>query len=42
LIPLRDLFAAAVWLAGFFGRTVSWRGRTLTLDTEGRIRPARQ
>jgi hypothetical protein len=39
LIPLRDLYGAAVWAAGLFGRTVSWRGRILTLDREGRIQP---
>jgi ceramide glucosyltransferase len=39
IIPLRDLYGAAVWLVGLFGRRVVWRGRTLTLDTEGRIRP---
>ena len=39
LIPLRDLYGAAVWAAGLSGRTVSWRGRVLTLDNEGRIRP---
>jgi ceramide glucosyltransferase len=37
LIPLRDLFGAAVWLAGLFGNTVVWRGRRLRLDREGRI-----
>ncbi len=37
LIPLRDLFAAAVWAAGLFGNTVIWRGRKLKLDREGRI-----
>jgi ceramide glucosyltransferase len=42
LIPLRDLLTAAVWVVGLFGRTVSWRDRTLTLDKEGRIRPQRQ
>jgi ceramide glucosyltransferase len=39
LIPLRDLYGAAVWVAGLFGRTVDWRGRIQTLDNEGRIRP---
>ncbi len=38
LIPVRDLFGAAVWLAGLFGRTVVWRGQLLKLDREGRIR----
>ncbi len=38
LIPLRDLFGAAVWVVGLFGHTVYWRGRSLKLDGEGRIR----
>lgn len=37
LIPLRDLFGAAVWCAGLFGNTVLWRGRSLQLDGIGRI-----
>ncbi len=37
LIPLRDLFGAAVWAAGLFGNTVVWRGQTLHLNKEGRI-----
>jgi ceramide glucosyltransferase len=37
LIPLRDLFGAAVWVAGLFGRTVRWRGQQLRIDREGRI-----
>jgi ceramide glucosyltransferase len=36
-IPLRDLFAAAVWCAGLFGNSVIWRGRRLKLDRQGRI-----
>jgi ceramide glucosyltransferase len=36
-VPLRDLFAAAVWGAGLFGHSVIWRGRRLKLDREGRI-----
>jgi ceramide glucosyltransferase len=39
LIPVRDLFTAAAWLAGLFGTTVLWRGKRLHLDREGRIRP---
>jgi ceramide glucosyltransferase len=38
LIPIRDLFGLAVWMMGLFGETVIWRGRTLKLDKEGRIR----
>ena len=37
LIPLRDLFGAAVWLAGLFGNTVVWRGLRLALRADGRI-----
>jgi ceramide glucosyltransferase len=39
LIPLRDLFGAAVWVAGLFGSSVEWRGMRLKLDREGRIVP---
>lgn len=38
MIPLRDLFGAAVWAAGLVGNTVEWGGRRLRLDCEGRIR----
>jgi ceramide glucosyltransferase len=38
LVPVRDLFAFAVWIVGLFGDTVIWRGRELKLDREGRIR----
>lgn len=37
LIPVRDLFAAAVWLVGLFGNTVVWRGQALHLSKQGRI-----
>lgn len=37
LIPLRDLFGAAVWAAGLFGNSVVWRGQKLHLDKRGRI-----
>jgi hypothetical protein len=39
MIPARDLFGFAVWMAGLFGHTVQWRDRTLTLRPDGRIRP---
>jgi ceramide glucosyltransferase len=38
LIPLRDLFGVAVWIAGLFGNTVLWRGSRLRLDPDGRIK----
>jgi|CZKF01.1.fsa_nt_gi ceramide glucosyltransferase len=31
LLPLRDLVAMAVWVAGFAGNTVVWRGERFTL-----------
>ena len=37
LVPARDLFGFAVWVAGLFGNSVVWRGRRLALDREGRI-----
>ena len=39
LMPLRDLFGLAVWVAGCFGSTVYWRGRKLRLAADGRIAP---
>jgi ceramide glucosyltransferase len=38
LIPIRDLWGTAVWVAGLFGNTVDWRGERLRLTPEGRIR----
>jgi ceramide glucosyltransferase len=37
LIPIRDLYGAAVWVAGLFGNTVEWRGIRLELRRDGRI-----
>ena len=37
LLPAADLWAFAVWLVSFAGRTVHWRGRELALDRQGRI-----
>jgi ceramide glucosyltransferase len=39
MIPLRDLFGFAVWIAGLFGDTVVWRGQTLRLRRDGKIAP---
>jgi ceramide glucosyltransferase len=39
LIPIRDLFGAAVWIAALFGNTVMWRRRRFFLDRRGRIQP---
>lgn len=40
LIPLRDLFGFAVWLAGSAGKHVEWRGEKLRLSADGKIRRA--
>jgi ceramide glucosyltransferase len=37
LMPLRDLFGFAVWVAGLFGHSVQWRDRKLRLRPDGRI-----
>ena len=37
LIPLRDLFGFAVWVAGLFGDTVMWRGQRLRLQRDGKL-----
>ena len=37
LVPIRDLFGVAVWVAAFFGREVQWRDRRLRLLPGGRI-----
>ncbi len=39
LIPVQDVLGLAVWLAGFFGRRIRWRGRAYTLMRDGRMRP---
>jgi len=36
LLPVEDLLGFVFWLAGFFGNSITWRGRTYKLDREGR------
>jgi ceramide glucosyltransferase len=37
LIPLQDLISACLWVAGFFGNTINWRGRRYKLLRDGRF-----
>jgi len=38
LIPLQDLISGLVWISGFFGGTIEWRGRRYKLLRDGRFR----
>jgi ceramide glucosyltransferase len=38
LVPVRDLFALVVWVAGYAGHTVLWRGQRFFLE-DGRLIP---
>jgi ceramide glucosyltransferase len=37
LIPIQDVMSMLVWVAGFFGRTIDWRGRRYNLLPGGRF-----
>ena len=37
LIPIQDLMSVLVWIAGFFGSTIDWRGRRYKLLPDGRF-----
>ncbi|MGD0771210.1 MAG: bacteriohopanetetrol glucosamine biosynthesis glycosyltransferase HpnI [Candidatus Solibacter sp.] len=37
LVPLQDLLSFAMWLAGFFGNTILWRGRKYYLQADGKF-----
>jgi ceramide glucosyltransferase len=38
LIPLWDIWAFLVWFAGIRGKTIEWRGQTLQLRRDGKLR----
>jgi len=42
LIPLQDLVSFFLWLGGFWGNHILWRGRTYELLPDGRFRPIRR
>jgi ceramide glucosyltransferase len=37
LLPIEDVLGFVFWLAGFFGNTISWRGRRYRLSSDGRF-----
>jgi ceramide glucosyltransferase len=37
LIPLADVASFCFWIAGFFGKTITWRGRRYRLHGDGRF-----
>jgi ceramide glucosyltransferase len=37
LLPLEDLTGFWFWIAGFFGKTIMWRGRRYRLQADGRF-----
>jgi len=39
LTPLQDVASFLVWMAGFFGNTIVWRGRKYYLMRDGRFKP---
>ena len=40
LIPVQDLMSLLVWISGFFGSTIDWRGRRYNLLPDGRFQLA--
>jgi ceramide glucosyltransferase len=38
LLPVEDVMGFCFWIAGFFGNTISWRGRRYLLSPDGRFK----
>lgn len=41
LLPLRDVLSFAIWIAGYFSNTVTWRKRRLRVMRDGTMRETR-
>jgi len=39
LLPMQDVMGFSLWIAGFFGKTVAWRGRRYLLNRDGTFQP---
>ena len=37
LVPVQDLLSFGMWIGGFFGNTIQWRGRKYYLLPDGRF-----
>jgi ceramide glucosyltransferase len=37
MLVLEDILGFLFWFAGFFGNSVTWRGRTYKMDRQGRV-----
>ena len=40
LLPVQDVLGFGLWVAGFFGKTVTWRGRRYVLNPDGTFQAA--
>lgn len=41
LVPVQDLMSFLFWIAGFFGNTITWRGKVFFLERDGTFRRIR-